>query len=180
MKKRSRTKPLPNPYHLLLRELTGAGVEYLVIGVSGINYFARDARQVLSTADYDLFLRPSPENLERAWKAFRKGGFTVVVRKGDHTLALRKLTHPALERIVRKRRTLVAVGPYQLMVEGLLAVSGFTFEKMRERAVWMKDRELRFRFLVASLEDLLESKRLANRAKDRLFLARYRRLLLED
>ena len=50
---------------------------------------------------------------------------------------------------------------------------------MKRRAVWMKDRELGFRFRVGRLEDLLESKRMANRDKDRHFLARYKRLLLE-
>ena len=159
MKRRSRPDDLPNPYHLLLRELTRSGVDYIVIGVSGINYFAKDARQILSTADYDLFLKPTPENIRIAWKAFRKSGYSVAVREG---------------------RTMVAVGPYQLVVEGLLVVSGYKFDELKRNAVWMRDRKLKFRFLVGSLADLLESKRMANREKDRLFLARYKRLLLDD
>ena len=170
----------PNPYHLLLRALTRAGVEYMVIGVSGINYFAKDARSLLSTADYDLFLRPTAENVARAWRAFQKNGYTVVIRRGDHSVALRKLSARTRDRLLKEQKTLVAIGPYQLVAEGLLAVSGFTFEQMRRHAVWMKDRELKFRFLVGSLRDLLESKRVADRAKDRLFLARYKRLLLDD
>jgi hypothetical protein len=170
---------LPNPYHLLLRALSRAGVEYLVIGVSGINYFAKDARTLLSTADYDLFLRPTAENVARAWRAFQKNGYTVVIRQGDHTVALRKLSARTRDRLLKARKTLVAIGPYQLVAEGLLAVSGFTFEQMQRHAVWMKDRELKFRFQVGSLRDLLESKRVADRAKDRLFLARYKRLLLD-
>lgn len=179
MKKRRRAA-LPNPYHELLRELNRAGVEYIVIGVSGINYFAKDARQILSTADYDLFLKPTPENVARAWKAFRKRDYAVAVRAGNRTRILRRVKPAAGRRLVEGRRTLVALGPYQLIVEGLLEVSGFTFDEMKRRAIWMKDRELRFRFLVGHLEDLLESKRQANRDKDRLFLARYRRLLLEE
>jgi hypothetical protein len=178
--KKPKTASLPNPYHEVLRELTRAGVDYLVIGLSGINYFARDARQVLSTADYDVFLEPTPENVSRAWKAFQKGGFTVAVRKDDRMRALRRLTAAMRKRVVEKRQTLVAVGPYHLMVESRLAVSGFTFEEMDRRAVWMRDRELDFRFRVGHLADLLESKRLANREKDRLFLARYKRLLLDS
>ncbi len=180
MRKRSAAASLPNPYHLLLRELTRAGVEYMVIGVSGINYFAKDARTLLSTADYDLFLRPTPENMTRAWRAFQKSGYTVVVRKGDHTVALRRLSPRGGQTLAKDQRTLIAIGPYQLVAEGLLAVSGFTFDEMKRRAVWMRDRELRFRFLVGGLADLLESKRLADREKDRLFLARYKRLLLDD
>jgi len=178
--KRKRPTSLPNPYHLLLRELTRSGVDYIVIGVSGINYFAKDARQVLSTADYDLFLKPTAENVVRAWKAFRKGGFSVVVRQGDHMRALRRLTSATGGKLVKQGRTLVAVGPYQLVVEGLLVVSGFTFDELKRRAVGMRDRELNFRFEVGALKDLLESKRIANREKDRLFLARYKRLLLGD
>jgi hypothetical protein len=180
MKKRRRPAFLPNPYHLLLRELTRSGVDYIVIGVSGINYFAKDARQVLSTADYDLFLKPTPENVARAWKALLKSGYAVVVRQGDHMKALRRMGPTAGARLVKESRTLVAVGPYQLVVEGLLAISGFQFDELKRSAVWMRDRELGFRFLVGSLEDLLESKRIANREKDRLFLARYKRLLLGD
>ena len=179
MKKRRKSAALPNPYHLLLRELARAHVDYLVIGVSGINYFATDARQILSTADYDLFLRPTPENVMRAWKAFRKGGFTVVIKKGDHTMTLHRLTAKMRDKLVREQRTLIAMGPYRLVTEGLLAVSGFTFEEMQKHAVWMRDRELSFRFPVGSLTDLLESKRVADREKDRLFLARYKRLLLD-
>jgi hypothetical protein len=59
--KRRQSKSLPNPYHEILRDLSRARVEFIVIGVSGINYFAKDASQVLSTADYDLFLKPTPE-----------------------------------------------------------------------------------------------------------------------
>src|SRR5579864_8826556 len=62
MKKHRRRSSLPNPYQLVLRELGRSGAEYLVIGASGINYFAKDARQILSTADYDLFLKPTSEN----------------------------------------------------------------------------------------------------------------------
>jgi hypothetical protein len=177
------TKPkratLPNPYHEVLRELTRAGVDFVVIGLSGINYFAKDARKILSTADYDVFLEPTPENVARAWRAFRKSGFTVAVRKGDRMRALGRLTTKMRDQVVENRQTLVALGPYQLIVESLLAVSGFTFKEMSQRAVWMKARELDFRFRVGHLADLLESKRVANREKDRLFLARYKRLLSE-
>lgn len=179
VKRRKPSESLPNPYHALLRELIRNGVEYIVVGVSGINYFARDARQVLSTADYDLFLKPTAENLIRAWTAFRRSGFAVVVREGDHTAALRRLGPRTRDRLLRQRRTLIAIGPYQLVAEGLLAVSGFTFEEMKRRAVWMKDQELGFQFRVGRLDDLLESKRLADREKDRWFLARYKRLLKE-
>ena len=180
MKRRSPPDDLPNPYHLLLRELTRSGVDYIVIGVSGINYFAKDARQILSTADYDLFLKPTPGNILIAWKVFRKSGYSVAVREGDHRKPLRGVGSAAGARLVKEGRTMVAVGPYQLVVEGLLAVSGYTFDELERSAVWMRDRKLKFRFLVGSLADLLESKRIANREKDRLFLARYKRLLLDD
>jgi len=180
VRKRKRSASLPNLYHLLLRELTRAGVEYIVIGGSGLNYFAKDARQILSTSDYDLFLKPTPDNVVRAWKAFRKGGFAVVIREGDHTRALRRASLRIGRRLIQEGRTLIAVGPYNLMAEGLVAVSGFTFDQLKKHAVLHRDGKLRFGFWVGSLKDLLESKRVADRDKDRLFLARYRRLLMGD
>jgi hypothetical protein len=180
MKERRRRRVrLPNPYHEVLREFNRAGVDYIVIGVSGINYFAKDARQILSTADYDVFLKPDPTNIERAWKAFGRQEFAVATRRGDRLRVLRHLTQTMSRRLVHEGRTLVGLGPYELVVEALLAISGYSFEQMNRRAVWMKDRELRFRFRVGNLADLLESKRQADREKDRLFLARYRRLLLD-
>jgi hypothetical protein len=155
-------------------------VEYIVIGVSGINYFAKDARQILSTADYDLFLKPTPDNVVRAWKAFRKGGFAVVIREGDRTRVLRRASLRIGSRLIQEGRTLIAVGPCNLMAEGLVAISGFTFDQLKKHAVLQRDRKLRFGFWVGSLKDLLESKRVADRDKDRLFLVRYRRLLLGD
>src|SRR5262245_20210277 len=125
MPRRKRTS-WPNPYHQVLRELNRAGVEYVVIGVSGINYFAKDARQILSTADYDVFLEPTSQNIARAWKALHKSGFAVAVRKGDRLRALHRLSTRVRDELARKRQTLVGLGPYQLIVEALLSVSGFT------------------------------------------------------
>ncbi len=163
-------KEIPNPYHLLLKALTASKVDYVIIGVSGINYYAKDARQVLGTADYDLFIRPTPENILRALRCFLRGGYEVAVPTPNLTLC---------RRLAKERRTLVAEGPYHMIVEGLLRVSGFTFDEMAAKTVWMKDSQLKFQFPVASLQDLLESKRVANREKDRLFLAKYKSVLKE-
>jgi hypothetical protein len=155
-------------------------VDYVIIGVSGINYYAKDARQILGTADYDLFIRPTTENILNAILCLTREGYhvTVPVAPGRWK-GVTKPSRTLCERLADEKRTLVAEGFYHQIVEGLLEISGFTFEEIKNKAVWMKDAQLRFRFPVASMRHLLESKRAANREKDRHFLAKYKSLLKE-
>ncbi len=171
---------IPNLYHPFLKRFQKTGVDYLLIGVSGINYFAKDARQIISTADYDLFIRPTPENILKALQALRKEEYeTAALTASGQLRSTGRLTPMLAKRLARTKRTVVGTGPYQLIVELCLEVSGFTFDEMKRNAVWMYDKELKFKFLVASLPDLLKSKQVANREKDRLFLAKYKRILEE-
>ena len=49
-----------------LATLARAGVEFIVVGVSGINFYARDASDAVVTADVDVFLSPRIEVLRSA------------------------------------------------------------------------------------------------------------------
>jgi hypothetical protein len=49
-------------------------VRYLLIGVSGANFYTHPAASRFVTDDYDLFLPPEPENLVQAWAACDDAG----------------------------------------------------------------------------------------------------------
>ena len=57
------------------------GVDFVVVGVGGINFYARTPADAISTLDVDVFLRPASENLRTALSvlsglgyAFEAGG----------------------------------------------------------------------------------------------------------
>ncbi len=59
-----------------LAALTRAGVEFVVVGVGGINFYAREAAAAIATLDLDLLLRPRVATLRTALSALRTAGFS--------------------------------------------------------------------------------------------------------
>jgi hypothetical protein len=125
------------------------GVEYLFIGKSGaILYGYPD-----TTQDADLFPRKSPENGRRIVAALRDLGFPIDER---------------LERELCSGKDFVQIrsGPFDLDL--VFAPDGIeTFEGAKARSIVVDGR-----FPVASLDDIIRSKKAANRQKDRESLPR--------
>ena len=169
-----------SPHHLLLRALKRRRVDFVVIGVSVINYYARDTREIISTGDYDIFIRSGVVNVERALEVLLKEGCSVSYKpRGiEELVPVRRSGLEVCRKIVQDKSVVIAVGPYESVFELVQMISGFTFEEIKRRSVKMRDWKLRTTFPVGRLEDLLESKRVANREKDRLFLQKYKDILL--
>jgi hypothetical protein len=55
------------PFERVVAALDNRGVRFVVIGVSGANYYATSASTLFVTADRDLFLPPDPGNALAAW-----------------------------------------------------------------------------------------------------------------
>lgn len=165
------TRRWPDPYLAVIRAFGRVGVRYVVVGMAGINYYARKPAEAFATMDYDLLLEPTLGNVEKALGRMKRLGFSVGAAEG----ALRP---GGLRGVVRGRRTLVATTPDGVMVELLLAVSGFTFAELAGDAATVTVRGTPI--TVGRLTKLLQSKRAANRPKDREFLRRYQALLEED
>ena len=159
-----------DPYLAVVRAFNRLGVRYIVVGMAGINYYARQPSEAFATMDYDIFLEPTLGNVEKALDQVRRLGFSLGTAQG----AL-KLTE--LRAAVRERRTVVATTSDGVMVELLLAVSGFTFAELVQDAATVTIHGTPVR--VGRLTKLLRSKRTANRPKDRAFLRRYQALLEE-
>jgi predicted nucleotidyltransferase len=157
-----------DPYETVLRAFNRVGVRYVVVGMSGINYYARQPSEAFATMDYDLFLEPTISNVGKAIRQLERLGFSIGTTRGVFTPG-------ALRTVVREQRTLVATTPDGVTVELLLAVSGYTFSELASDAPTVTVRGTPIR--VGRLAKLLKSKQLAGRPKDRQFLKRYKTLL---
>ena len=161
---------IADPYRAALQALNRHGVRYLVVGMSGINYYAMHPAETFATMDYDVFLEPVIPNVERAVQSVQAIGFTVGTTRG-------MLKVGELAAAVRARKTLVATTPDGLTIDLLLRVCGYPFSALASDAVTFTVRGVPVR--VGRLTKLLRSKKLAGRPKDQDFLRRYQRLLEE-
>src|SRR5439155_3781924 len=59
-----------------LSALVPAGVDFVLVGVGGINFYARDPSEAVATVDLDALLRPDPRVLRSALSALRGLGFS--------------------------------------------------------------------------------------------------------
>ena len=157
-----------DPYRAVIRRFNGNGVRYVVVGMSGINYYSRKAAETFATLDYDLFIEPTLKNVAQAIRSLKGLGFTIGTAAG-------LLKGEDLRNVVRGKRTLVATTLEGLTVELLLAMSGFPFAELAKDAATFTVRGVPVK--VGRLTKLLQSKKLAGRAKDRDFLRRYQALL---
>ena len=159
-----------DPYQTLIDHFNRRGVAYVVVGMAGINYYAKNATEMFSTLDYDMFLQPTLTNVGKAIRCLEDLGFNLGTREGT-------FQRDDLKQVVRHRLTLVATTQEGIMVELLLKVSGYPFSELAKDAATFTVGKVPVR--VGRLTKLLRSKRLANRPKDRQFLRRYELLLRE-
>src|SRR3989338_8599894 len=154
-------KSFLDPYAELIDKFNHRGVKYVVVGMSGINYYASDARETFSTQDFDIFIKPTLTNLKKTIAIFKEVGYSLLANG-------RGVKEDLLKDIVRQKQAIVATNIYGVMFELLLAVSGYTFSQMEGDAVIFDTEGVSVK--VASLNKLLGSKRIAGREKDKLFL----------
>ncbi len=125
------------------------GVDYLFIGKSGAIFLGFPD----TTQDADLFPRKDPENGRRIAAALKELGFPV-----DEKLER--------ELVAGKDFVQIRVGPFDLDL--VFAPDGIeSFDEAKRRSVLVEGR-----FPVAHIDDIIRSKRSANRAKDRESLPR--------
>jgi hypothetical protein len=148
-----------------LAALASASVDFVVVGVGAINFYARDPGLAFGTLDLDLFLRPDLDNLRSALAAlaargFRfEGGGEPFVDSDDETV---------LSRVIEQRATLRAVHSSGAPLDLMLSLTGFAYEEIASDAREFRVGDVSIH--VAALAKLLRSKELSGRAKDRAFL----------
>lgn len=164
------TKRIYDPYIELLDKFNKHRVDYVIIGMSGINYYASKAAETFSTQDFDIFVKPAINNIKKVISIFEKLNYDMIANK-------KKIEKKDIKSIVRNKNTILATDPYGITFESILAVSGYTFSQMQKDAVIFNVNNVPVK--VAKLRKLLMSKKIAGREKDKLFLKRYEILLKE-
>lgn len=160
-----------DPYRDVVEEFNRKGVRYVVVGMSGINYYAKSPAGIFGTLDYDIFLEPTLTNIKKAVQALDKLDFSLSGPEGV-------LKGEDLRELVRNKQTLIATTPYGVMVELLLEISGYSYAVLAKDAAIFSADNVPIR--VGRLSKLLRSKKLAARPKDLNFLKRYGPFLEEE
>ncbi len=165
-------------YVQLVDALLRADVRFVLIGVGGVNYYMLPRQPAFVTEDRDLLLPLDPANTLRCWQTAESLGF-----------ALWTFSEPLgapldlwlAERVVERQAVITGHKEPDLKIDFTYTMSGFKFEE-----VWTARRSFKAEGVevpVASLEQIVESKRRAGREKDLLFFATHRETLtklLED
>lgn len=150
----------------LVHSLHSAQVRYLLIGVSGANYYARAGGMVFVTEDVDVFLPLDAPNLLRAWESCTAAGLSLWA--GQEPLDSPRDLQLA-RAVVELRAGTSATDVEGNQVDLTLTMAGFDFEEAwsRRRTFVVDGVEVS----VASLADIVRSKATVGRPKDKLFLA---------
>ena len=163
-------KKFYDPYVEILDEFNRKGINYVVVGMSGINYYASKAQDTFATQDFDIFVKPTIDNIKRSISIFKKFDYSLIANE-------EKVEESLVKKIVGMRKTILATNPYGITFELILSVSGYTFGQMQADATIFNIKNVPIK--VAKLNKLLMSKKIAGRKKDKLFLKRYEILLKE-
>ncbi|HEX3576932.1 MAG TPA: DUF6036 family nucleotidyltransferase [Thermoanaerobaculia bacterium] len=129
----------------MLSALSDAGADYLVIGAHALaaHGYAR------GTKDLDIWVRPTPQNAARVWRALLEFGAPL------EQLTVADLFTPG---------TICQIGVDPARIDLLTSPAGVDFEESWQRrlTVTVKDREFAF----IGRDDLIASKRAAGRPND--------------
>jgi hypothetical protein len=160
---------LDDPFVRALSLLASAKVDFVVVGVGGINFFARDASEAVATRDLDVLVRPTPETLGTALRALDHAGFSFEAG-GEPFLDIADAV--VLAQIVRAGATVTVRSDDGAEIDLMMSMSGFDFAGLAEDAVSFRIAGSEVK--VGRLEKLLRSKELSGRPKDVAFLALFK------
>lgn len=148
-----------------LAAMTTAGVEYVVVGVGGINFYARTPAEAYATLDLDTLLAPTVENLNEALRVLDELGYRFEAG-GEPFLDI--TDRAMLEGVVRQGATLNAIHDSEGEIDLMLSIAGFAYSDLAGDASTFRVADAQVR--VGRLEKLLEAKRASGRPKDLAFL----------
>jgi len=152
-----------------LAALARSGVDCVVVGVGGINFYARDPSEAVATLDLDVLLRPDPRVLRAALSALGGLGFSFAAG-GEPFVGLDD--EAALAAVVRHQAIITARDAEGTQIDLMLAITGGRYADLVSDAVAFSLGDVTVR--VGRLERLLRAKQAAGRAKDREFLRAFR------
>ena len=153
--------------------LARARVEFILVGVGGINFYAADASQSVETRDLDALLPPRVDVLRAALAALAGASFTF--RAGREPF-LDIADEAVLRTLLARGATVTALDETGAQLD--LMTSGLDFDDLAADAVTFRLDETEVR--VGRLEKLLRAKERAGRPKDVEFLRLYAARLREQ
>jgi predicted nucleotidyltransferase len=158
-----------------LAALRDAGVDFVVVGVGGINFYARTPGQVFATLDLDTLLPPAVEGLSTAVRVLSGLGYAFESR-GEPFVDLEDAA--ILARVVENGACLTAIHPEQGQIDVMTSVAGFSYEDLEVDATVFRVAGVEVR--VGRLEKLLQSKQRSGRPKDLEFLRAFEARAAEE
>ena len=129
----------------MLRELSAAGAEFLVVGAHALAVHGH----VRATKDLDIWIRPSRENADRVWRALASFGAPLDELTPDD------FTVPG---------TVFQIGVDPVRIDLLTSISGVVFEEAWENRTLIDHEGIRF--AVLGRDELIANKRAAGRPQD--------------
>ncbi len=157
--------------------LEKARVPYVIVGAFGVNLYAERAGLVITTMDCDFLLPMDAAALSKALGTLHEQGYELEAG-GEPFLH----EDPDLIQGVLRARANIVARKQGAQADLALEIAGCDFPSL-----WKRHRKFKVEggvMRVAPLEDILRSKEMAGRPKDRLFLETYRdaleKLLRDD
>jgi hypothetical protein len=129
----------------MLAALSAAGAEFLVVGAHAVAVHGRPR----ATGDLDLWVRPSPENAARVWRALAEFGAPLTDLK------------PA---DLESSDLIYQIGVPPARIDLLTGISGVTFDEAWPRRVLVPVAGQQV--AVLGREDLIQNKRASGRPRD--------------
>lgn len=157
-----------DPFERAFVALSKAGVEAIVVGMFGVNFYAQNPAETFETKDVDFLVSPTVEMAKRALVALSKEGFTFEAN-GEPFVDVSD--EAVLQNVLQFASNIRGVFENDVVLDLMFAMKGFTFAELASDAVRFRVHGVECR--VGALEKLIESKRQAGRPKDLAFLARY-------
>ncbi len=151
----------------VLAALNASEVDYLLVGALALGHYAPDAASFYVTADCDLLVRPTAANLRKALRVLVRCSYSLTA--GGEPLV--RVDSLVLKRLLERRIAVRSDSATGMPIDVLVDAIGYTYAQWRRTRKVFKVKGVRVP--CAGLEQVLESKRLAGRDKDKKLLALY-------
>lgn len=137
-----------------------ADVQFVVVGVGGIDFYARTPGEVFATVDLDTLLRPAVENLAAALGVLSGIGYEFEAA-GEPILDLED--DEVFTRVVSRGAALTAIHRNEGQIDLMTSMAGFSHEELAADATSFRISDVEVR--VGPLEKLLHSEERSGRPK---------------
>jgi hypothetical protein len=156
-----------DPYVEVCKRLADEDIRYVIVGVFGINFYARQVGEIITTGDCDILIPAEFPIFRKALGLLADMEFAL--EAGDELLPT---LDPVILKGILRNRAVVRAYRADARVDLCTRIAGVRF-----RELWDNRREFSVEGVcihVGRLQQLIKSKRTANRPKDELFLEQHK------